>query len=240
MTRLRRIFLYYFSWLLFGLGGLALNVVCVPFLPWRAQPRVQRRARAAIRWMFEFWARWIHASRIIPIEWRNCENGLAPAGSIIVGNHPSLVDAPWLLARLPNTVCIFKRALLRNPCIAPAALLAGYIAGDLGVDTIRAAADCLQAGCSLLVFPEGTRTARGARLNPLKPGFALMAARARAPVQLVHLSLSSPLLPRQEPWWRVPDLPVTITITRGALLPPPAMADCEAFTATVAAALANS
>lgn len=234
MTRLRHCFLYYLSWLMFGLGGLLLNIACAPFLPWRRRRPVQRVARRAIRWMFEFWNRWIHATRFIPIHWHNCQDGLAPAGSIIVANHPSLVDATWLLSRLPDTVCIFKRSLLRNPCIAPAALLAGYIAGDLGIDTIRAAAEKLREGCSLLVFPEGTRTARGVDLNPLRPGFALMAARAAAPVQIVRLELSDTLLPRYEPWWQVPRMPVTINITRGPVLAPPRVTAAQAFADEVA------
>ena len=41
------------------------------------------------------------------------------------------------------------------------------------------------AGHSLLIFPEGTRTAPGVALNPLRPGFALIAARARVPIRLI-------------------------------------------------------
>jgi len=45
----------------------------------------------------------------------------------------------------------------------------GYIAGEKGVDLVREVAARIAAGQSLLIFPEGTRTATGATLGPLKP-----------------------------------------------------------------------
>ncbi len=74
---------------------------------------------------------------------------------------------------------------MRNPAVGPAAVMAGYVRGDAGLDLIRAAAAKVAAGQSLLVFPEGTRTAAGAVVGPMKPGFALIADRAKAPVRLI-------------------------------------------------------
>jgi 1-acyl-sn-glycerol-3-phosphate acyltransferase len=221
MNPLRRLWLpaaYYLSWLLFGLGGLALNLVCAPFLLVPNRERFGRAARRATRWMFDFWLRWMHASGVVDVIWNGFDQPL-PAGVIYLANHPSLVDAPFLLGRLTDTVCIFKPALLRNPLIAPAALLSGYVSGDGGVDGIRNAAQRVSAGCSLLIFPEGTRTVPGTALNPLRPGFALIARRARAPMQLIHVRVSSGLVPKGRAWWRLPPLPGRVEFTLGELLP---------------------
>jgi 1-acyl-sn-glycerol-3-phosphate acyltransferase len=156
---------------------------------------------------------------------------------VYVVNHPSLVDALFLLARLPDTVCIFNPVLLRNPVVGPAALLCGYVAGDAGVDGIRRAAERVSTGCSLLIFPEGTRTAPGADLNPLRPGFALIARRARAPLQLVHVR-SSPLMARKNhPWWKIPPLPGRFEFTLGERIPANPDTPAAALTARVAAQL---
>jgi 1-acyl-sn-glycerol-3-phosphate acyltransferase len=209
---------YYLSWLLFGLGGLALNLGCAPFLLFRDRERFGPRARAAARWLFDFWVRWMHFSGVVEVVFRGFDHALAP-GVVYVGNHPTLVDAPFLLARLTDTVCIFKPALLRNPCVGPAALLCGYVSGDAGVDGIRAAAARVSAGQSLLIFPEGTRTDPGSMLNPLRPGFALIAARARAPIRLIHVR-TSPLMARKgHPWWKLPPLPGRFEFTLGELIP---------------------
>lgn len=219
---LRRLWLpaaYYLSWIWFGLGGLALNLACVPLLLLPHRERHGPRARAVTRWLFNFWLRWMHASGVVKVTWHGFDRPL-PKGVVYVANHPCLVDAPFLLARLPDTVCIFKPAVLRNPFMAPTALLCGYVsAGDNGIDLIRNSVERLDAGQSLLIFPEGTRTFSGSRLNPLKPGFALIARRAGCPVRLIRVR-SSPLLARKSlPWWKLPPLPGAVEFTLDELIP---------------------
>lgn len=210
---------YYVSWLLFGLGGLFLNLACLPALLFPRREDHGPRARALTLRILDLWTRWLHASRVVEITYHGFEPARLPRAAVIVANHPSLVDAPFLLARLPDTVCIFKPALLRNPAIGPAALLCGYVRGDAGVDGIRAAAARVASGRSLLIFPEGTRTVPGAALNPLRRGFALIARRARAPIQLVHVR-ASPLMARKgHPWWKLPPLPGRFEFTLGELIP---------------------
>lgn len=229
-------FAYYFSWVLFGLGGLALNLFCVPLLLLPDRERHGPHARTATRWMFDFWVRWMHLSGVVRVEYRGFDRPL-PSGVVYVANHPTLVDAPFLLARLTDTVCIFKPALLRNPCIAPTALLCGYVSGDTGVDGIRRAADRVRAGQSLLIFPEGTRTLPDTELNPLRPGFALIARRARAAIQLIHVR-AGPLMARKaHPWWQLPPVPGYFEFTLGESIPADTPDSPAVVTARVGASL---
>ncbi|MFA6959889.1 MAG: lysophospholipid acyltransferase family protein [Opitutaceae bacterium] len=229
-------FAYYFSWVLFGLGGLALNIGCVPLLLVPDRERFGRRARRCTRFMFDLWLRWMHASGVVVVTWKGFDRPL-PTGTVYVANHPSLLDAPFLLARLPDAVCIFKPALLRNPVIAPAALMSGYVSGDQGVDLIRDAATRVAAGQSLLIFPEGTRTVQGEVLNPLKPGFALIAQRAESPVQVIRVR-SSPLLARKDhDWWHLPPLPGWVEFTVDELIPVDRFDNPSALTQYLAAHL---
>jgi 1-acyl-sn-glycerol-3-phosphate acyltransferase len=210
---------YYLSWLLFGLGGLSLNLACAPALLFPRREDHGPLARALNTRILDLWTRWLHASRVVQISYHGFEPARLPRAVVYVANHPSLVDAPFLLARLTDTVCIFKPALLRNPFIGPAALICGYVSGDAGVDGIRAAAARVSSGCSLLIFPEGTRTAPGSELNPLRRGFALIARRAGAPIQLIHVR-ASPLMARKgHPWWKLPPLPGRFEFTLGELIP---------------------
>ncbi|MDF3057373.1 MAG: hypothetical protein K0R17_1588 [Rariglobus sp.] len=226
---------YYLSWILFGLGGLVLNFACIPLLLLPHRERHGPRVRAVTRWMFNFWLRWMHASGVVRVTWNGFDRPL-PTGVIYVANHPCLVDAPFLFARLPDTVCIFKPALLRNPFIAPTALLCGYVsAGENGIDLIRNSVERLAAGQSLLIFPEGTRTASGRTLNPLKPGFALIARRSGCPVQLIRVR-SSPLLARKScPWWRVPPLPGCVEFTLDEFIFPGEIDSPASFSERIAA-----
>ncbi len=204
---------YYASWAIFGGVGVLLNLASLPFL---LLPRCETggaRMRRTIRGLFDFWLRWMHATGVVRVTWHGFERPLQP-GAVFIANHPTLVDATFILARLPDAICIFKPALMRNPAIGPAAYLAGYVSGVPGVDLVREVAVKIAAGQSLLIFPEGTRTERGAALNPLRPGFALIASRAQAPVQLLRVVSSPGLVPKGRDWWRPPPvLPATVAIT---------------------------
>ena len=200
-----RICVYYLSWGWFMGVGLVLSLFCAPFLLLPSRQAAGSLVRSTIRALFKLWLWWLRFSGYLRITWRGFEVPLTKS-TVYIANHPTLLDATFLLARLPDAVCIFKPALLRNPAIGPAAITAGYVVGDTGVDLIRDAAGKVAAGCSLLIFPEGTRTRPGATLGPLKPGYALIAERARAPVQLVVIRASPGLVPRGTPWWRPPAL----------------------------------
>jgi len=226
---------YYLSWVWFGLGGLFLNIGCVPLLLLPDRERFGPACRRVTRWMFNFWLRWFHASDVVRVTWHGFDRPL-PTGTVYAASHPCLLDAPFLLARLPDTVCIMKPKLLDNPCIGPTARMCGYVsAGDNSIDLIRNSVARIQAGQSLLIFPEGTRTEPGAALNPLKPGFALIAARAGCPVQLIRIRSGRKLTRKGNRWWRVPPLPGWVEITLDEFIPADQIGDPLVFTERVAA-----
>jgi 1-acyl-sn-glycerol-3-phosphate acyltransferase len=204
---------YLLSWWWFFSVGFLLNLCSLPLL---LLPRSESRGqwmRRVIRRLFGIWVWWFNTSGVVRVRWRHFTEPL-PSGCVYIANHPTLVDAPMLLARLPDTICIFKPALLRNPVIGPPAIMAGYVAGEPGVDLVREIAEKVKSGRSLLVFPEGTRTGPGLTLGPIKPGFALIAARAQAPVQLVVIRSTPDLVTRGRAWWRPPAVqPSTVEFT---------------------------
>jgi 1-acyl-sn-glycerol-3-phosphate acyltransferase len=208
------VIVYYLSWAVFGSVGLLLNVVCMVLMPVPGREAFGPAVRATIRRLFGAWIAWLHATGVIDIEWNGFEASNLSMGTVYISNHPTLIDATLILARLPDAVCIFKPSLMSNPAVGPAAAMAGYVRGDTGLDLIRAAASRVTAGMSLLVFPEGTRTAEGTVLGRMKPGFALIADRAQAPVTLIVMSASPGLVTRGRPWWPAPAvLPGRVSVT---------------------------
>jgi 1-acyl-sn-glycerol-3-phosphate acyltransferase len=205
LSRARWITLYYLSWVVFGAVGLLLNVVCMVLMLLPRRQSYASSVRATIHWLFGRWLAWLHATGTITIEWTGLDEALKP-GTVYIANHPSIADATWVLGRLPDTVCIFKPSLMRNPAVGPAAAMAGYVKGDTGLDLMKVAAGKVAAGRSLLVFPEGTRTAEGTTLGRMRPGFALIADRAKAPVRLIIIKASPGLGSRGRPLWPAPEV----------------------------------
>jgi hypothetical protein len=59
----------------------------------------------------------------------------------------------------------------------------------------------------------------GRGLLPFKPGFVLIARRARVPIQLVHITTDSDVLTKGGRWWRLPRFPAQVKVTAGPLIP---------------------
>ncbi|MFA5056686.1 MAG: lysophospholipid acyltransferase family protein [Opitutaceae bacterium] len=211
---------YYLSFFFFGSSGLLLNLFCL-LLRWLPDtPRVEHFFQRLICRHFSLFLWWLRRSHLILVNYEGFEHLPRGRGLVLVANHPGLMDITYLLARVPEAVCIFKPAIQRNPVLGAAARSAGYLANDGGIDLIRAAAAKVAAGRTLVIFPEGTRT-RGGPLNPFKPGFALIAQRTRAPIQTVRITCDSDILIKNRAWWKIPRMPAHVTVTLGPCFPPP-------------------
>lgn len=128
-------------------------------------------------------------------------------GLILVPNHPSLLDAVLLISRLPRVVCITKAALWNNWFLGGGVRMASHIRNDAPVKLVKRALAELRAGHQLLIFPEGTRT-ESRPVDAFKGGFALMAQKARVPVQTVFIESPSRYLGKGWPLFRKPAFPL--------------------------------
>lgn len=128
-------------------------------------------------------------------------------GIIIASNHPCMLDAVFVIARIPAVTCIMKAQIWDNPVLGGGARLAGYIRNDAPLDMVRLAARELRTGHPLLVFPEGTRTRRRP-VDRFRGGFALMARKAGASIQTVFIETDSPFLSKGWPLLRKPRFPL--------------------------------
>jgi 1-acyl-sn-glycerol-3-phosphate acyltransferase len=210
---------YYFMLVLFALGGLELSVVSLLFAWLPAADGVERFFQRLIHRHFALFHGLCAALNLVHVRYQGFDG--PPRGRLVLAaNHVSLIDITCLLARIPEAVCLFKPAIRRNPVLGAAARRAGYLASDLGHEAVRTAAGKVGAGHLLVIFPEGTRRPADGTLLPFKPGFVLIARRARAPIQLVRITTNSNVLTKNFAPWRLPIFPAYIEVTAGPLLVP--------------------
>jgi len=143
-----------------------------------------RTGQKMVRELFRIFARGMSALGMLRLEVRGLEALQDLHGTVIVSNHPALLDAVLLLSQLPPAACVMRADLLRNPALCGSARLGGYITNDSGPAFVRQGIEKIRAGGNVLIFPEGTRTITPP-LNRFKHGFAMVATRAQAAVQTI-------------------------------------------------------
>jgi 1-acyl-sn-glycerol-3-phosphate acyltransferase len=231
-----KVLVYYGTLLLFGGFGLLLNGVCllIGWLP-RAPAR-ERFFQRVIHRHFAAFVRWLEFTRVVRVEYRGlASQPRGPRRLVLVANHPGLMDVTYLLARVPEAMCIFKSDVRRNPVLGAAARAAGYLANDGGVNLLRVASEKVADGATLIVFPEGTRTPTGQPLGNFRRGFALIARQADALVQLVRITCDAPVLAKGHAWWKLPPLPMRVVVQTGPCLRADAAPSSAALAAEVEA-----
>ena len=107
---------------------------------------------------------------------------------IVMSNHVSNLDPPILLPSIPGmTSVMLKKSLMKIPLLGTAMRMGKFVPVARGhsredaVKSVAAAAEALQSGLHLMVFPEGTRSPDG-RLLPFRKGAFFLAAETGAPI----------------------------------------------------------
>ncbi|GGA37221.1 acyltransferase [Dyella nitratireducens] len=208
------------SFVLFGFGGLVLRLIVLPLLgllPGDAITRL-RRARNAISKAFYLHVQFMYRSGVLEYEFLGAER-LGSPGQMIIANHPSLIDVVFLIAHIRHANCIVKQSLWRNPFTRGPVQRAQYISNNGSPEMLEQAADALREGQTLIVFPEGTRTAPN-QAPVFHRGAAAIALRGARVITPVFITVRPTTLTKAEPWYRIPERRVRVTLRVGQDIAP--------------------
>lgn len=200
------------SFVVFGVGGLALRLLVFPALNLMVR-RPERRvmaAREVIRRAFRAYVDLMRALGVLRYEISGLEK-LERGGLLILANHPTLIDTVFLMAFVKNADCIVKGALWNNPFTRGPVRAAGYINNEGGAQLVDDCIASLERGNNLIVFPEGTRTP-GNGVISMKRGAANIAVRGARDMTPVLIRCEPVTLGKGEKWWRVPPRRVLMRI----------------------------
>ena len=188
----------------FGLGSLVLSPLILLLGTTERRQPVVRFVWGVLVWLFIR----LGLIRLDRGELPNCR------GTILVANHPSLIDVVLLSVLVPRLLCVAKRAVGTNPFMG---VVARSVILPVGAENLGQVADCLAAGWNVLVFPEGTRSPRGGSdaepaLHRFRRGAAQLALRTGAPIVCVGIRQSRRILAKFQPAWDVGADPVRYAI----------------------------
>jgi len=118
---------------------------------------------------------------------------------IFMANHQGSYDIFALLGQLPfQFKWLAKKEIFSIPILGWAMTVAGYISIDRDgtretVEAMNKAAQKIQKGMSVVIFPEGTRSADGS-IQPFKKGGFTLAVKSKVPIVPIALAGSREIL----------------------------------------------
>lgn len=204
----------------FGIFGALMSAVVVPAY-WVLVRDPARRAhgiRLLMYRMFHSYLASMQALRLIDIDLDGVDSN-PPPGSLIVANHPSLIDALLLLGHIKGVVVVAKRSLQVNPFTSGAIRGAKYVVNTRAPELIDECQAHLAAGHTLVLFPECTRTASDGVIR-LRRGAAHIAVRSGCKVIPVTIQFSEPLLTKSSRWWMAPRVRPQVRVVGHAAIDP--------------------
>jgi 1-acyl-sn-glycerol-3-phosphate acyltransferase len=160
---------------------------------------------------------------------------------IFMSNHASNIDPPLLIPLLPRrTSVLVKKELFRVPLLGAAMRMADLVAvdrqnRDAAIASVRAAAQVVNKGLDMTIFPEGTRSRDGSLL-PFKKGPFYLAMESGVPLVPVTLAGTHEVWPKG----RFAIRPGPVTVTFHEPIDPREFADRDALILAVEEAVRSS
>lgn len=192
------------SFAVFGLGGFFLRIAVFPVVAVFTQDALMRRhrSRRIISTTFRWFVNMMRALGILTYEIHGHDR-LGQPGQLIIANHPSLIDVVFLIAFIKDSNCVVKGSLKRNPFTRGPIVAAQYVDNSTTAEMIESSCNVLNEGQTLIIFPEGTRTAPQGTLD-FHRGAANIAIRAAKVLTPVVIRVEPTTLTKAEPWYRIP------------------------------------
>jgi 1-acyl-sn-glycerol-3-phosphate acyltransferase len=147
---------------------------------------------ALFYWFITITVRYIVLPLYASLEVKGAENVPRKGPLIVASNHLNDADPGVLSTRIPRRlVFMTKDELFHVPGLAQ--FLRAYGAfpirrHEVDISAIRRSNETLKHGLALLLFPEGTRSAKDARLGKAWPGTAMIALRNGVPILPVAIT----------------------------------------------------
>lgn len=220
INRLWRLVMTGWCFVLFGIGGLLLSLVWFNLLLVLYRNEAKRRslARYSIATSFRFFLSTAKVLGVLDYRIDGLELLRKERGCLIVANHPTLIDYVLLASVMPETDCLVKSSLLRNPFIGGVIRAAGYLVNSQADELLPASQQRLAQGDTILIFPEGTRTRQGEKMV-LQRGAANIAVRCGCDLRVVVIRCSEHLLDKQSRWYDIPPRKPLFQVAVGERIP---------------------
>ncbi|OGP90369.1 MAG: hypothetical protein A2156_00110 [Deltaproteobacteria bacterium RBG_16_48_10] len=185
-----------FVWSCIVLSGMVLGSLAI--IAYLVDPKGRVSHRFA-----KLWGRVALMVNGIHVKMEGVEHLCKESSYIFMSNHQGSYDIFTLLGHLPfQFKWLAKKELFSIPIIGWAMTAAGYISIDREgtretVGAMNKAARKIREGMSVVIFPEGSRSADGS-IHPFKKGGFTLAIKSKVPIVPIAIAGSREIMPKDK------------------------------------------
>ena len=190
--RVLRALIVVLEMLIFAIGGLLIGLVIIPFSTLKYKGLEHRKFCAnVVHKSWKFFSKLLCKLGSIKIQTNGDFENIN--GRVIVANHPSLLDIVLLIGLIPNSLCLAKKELLKNPIMHNIVKYL-YIINDVDLEEFqKETKEALENGFNIIIFPTGTRTLPEEELK-IHTGSAQIAINANVDIIPITIKADYPVL----------------------------------------------
>ena len=198
--------------IIFAIGGLFIGVFIIPISTLKYKGLEHRKFCAnVVHKSWKFFSKLI--CKLGTIKTNTNGDFTNITNSVIVANHPSLIDIVLLIGLIPNCLCLAKKELLKNPIMHNIVKYL-YIINDVDLDEFQnETKEALENGFNIVIFPTGTRTLPDEELK-IHKGSAQIAINANVDIIPITIKADYPILIKNHFPLDVNNKTITFEITK--------------------------
>lgn len=177
-----------FCFLIFGLSSVILSYSVFPILGiiFTDKKKSARIKRKLIRRLFRIYITIISvlACKIKAGDYKRYSK---LKSTIVVSNHPSLLDIVFIMTVIPNADCLVSEKLHNNFFLKNIVRDIYINSGAPPKEIIQMCQKSIDLGNNIIIFPEGTRSTSDAQNIKIKKGAAQIAIRVKANILPIYI-----------------------------------------------------
>lgn len=129
----------------------------------------------------------------------DCKN--IKSSTLVIANHPSLLDIVFLMSNIKRANCVVKESLCKNIFLFPAIKACNYIPNSKNEELLAKSCEALKNGEVLVVFPEGTRSDNGIFFHKAASYIGIHSAKN---IFQIAIKMYPKSLKKNQPWYVTP------------------------------------
>ncbi|MGN0014254.1 MAG: lysophospholipid acyltransferase family protein [Candidatus Gastranaerophilaceae bacterium] len=193
MIRFMRSCFALFTYILFALGAMVIGFIIFPLLRiFSNNPK--KEASKIIYKSWHFLILYLTFFKIIKINYPKELTEIK--NKVIVASHPSYIDIVILIGLIPNSICLAKKNILKNPIMKNIVKML-YITNDTDIDNFKIQSkEVLDSGFNIIIFPAGHRTKNEENIH-IHKGAALLAIENNIPIIPIQINVHPSFLQKE-------------------------------------------